>query len=92
MSQALRQRGEEFLKREVPQEINYAPNSITELFIARYVSGDEDFDAEERELLKLCASESSKAAKRHKTTEAKAYFAECATITEAILAELGKSA
>jgi hypothetical protein len=76
-----------FLEREVPAEIAYVPNSITELWMKQFVAG-EPFDAEMMELLEICGMEALNSRERMETPEAKAYFQESAEILEAMWDEL----
>lgn len=84
----MQQRAQAFLSRPIPQELakKYVSGSMSELFIGNYaVNGS--LDAEDAELIGICAFEADAAADRYKTPEAKAYFGECASILAAIGAE-----
>jgi len=59
---------------------------VSDLFIGNYALNGL-LDAEDAELIEICAFESDAAADRYKTPEAKAYFDECASILAAIEAE-----
>jgi hypothetical protein len=83
----LRDRAQAFLERPIPDEIQYVPNSIAELFIRNYVSGGE-FDDEFLGLGDLAAEIMDNEVSTHKTPEAKAFFQECKELLEAILDEI----
>jgi len=85
---SLRERAQSFLNRSIPEELSnhYVPGSMAELFIRHYASNG-SLDEESAELIGICAFECDAAAGKYKTSEAKEYFAECASILAAIEGE-----
>lgn len=82
----LQERAKTFLDRKPPQEIDYVPNSIAELFIRNYVQANK-FDDEFIELGELAMMTADEASNTHSTEDAQAYFSECKSILSEILAE-----
>lgn len=87
MSDELRQRATEFLKREAPTEVPHFPDPSVQRFLARYAVGEATFDEEQLEKLERCATEADAAAELVESGTSKAYFAECADIVLAVLEE-----
>jgi hypothetical protein len=86
----LQERARAFLQRPIPEGMAYAPDSISERFIASYAAeGKADLDAELTELLGMCATEARRAAKAKSGGEA-ACFRESGEILGLILNESKK--
>lgn len=84
---SLRNRAKAFMKRPVPADVGYVPDSVSERFITAYANeGKVDVNSETGELLQLCVMESAGAAEEG-SPERQAYFREICEILDAILAE-----
>ena len=87
MSIELQTRAAAFLKRAIPADIDFAPESIAEMFITTYAKrGSLPDDPEGDELLSLACIESRSMAEQL-TGQAAEYFQESSAILEGILAE-----
>ena len=84
MSLGLQNRAKAFLEKSVPEEVDYVPDSISELFIREYAAeGRVGLDPERYELLQICMEEADLAA-AEKTGAAKDFFRESAELLRAI--------
>jgi hypothetical protein len=87
MSAELQARAKAFLDRQIPAEIRYVPDSLSERFLATYAAkGKVDLDGELAEILEICVIEAFHAADSKAGAEAE-YFRECALLLQAIQAE-----
>ncbi len=83
----LQERAKAFLEKPIPKGMPYAPNSITERFIAEYATtGKIMLDVESRELLQLCVFEGNNTAQRKKAAE-REFFLESSAILRTIQEE-----
>ena len=83
----LQDRARKFIERPIPDGMTYAPENLTDRFIAEYAqNGSVQLDSELRELLTLCVMEGQFAADS-KSGEEGDFFRESHAILQAILDE-----
>lgn len=84
----LRQRAQAFLEQTLPSEValNYEPDSLTEIFIRTYTSG-QPLDAGLLQMGKVCLSQMDTTIHQMHTEAAREYFVQCRRLLEEILQE-----